>query len=55
MAPLGPTFLAVTGDPATSTDQPGVSGVFDVRSFGLVQMISQFNRGLNMAGALMKK
>jgi homocysteine S-methyltransferase len=48
-------ILAVTGDPATSTDQPGVSGVFDVRSFGLVQMISQFNRGLNMAGASMKK
>ncbi|PXF55504.1 MAG: bifunctional homocysteine S-methyltransferase/methylenetetrahydrofolate reductase [Deltaproteobacteria bacterium] len=48
-------ILAVTGDPATSTDQPGVSGVFDVRSFGLVQMISRFNRGLNMAGASMKK
>ena len=48
-------ILAVTGDPATSTDQPGVSGVFDVRSFGLVQMISQFNCGLNMAGASMKK
>ncbi len=48
-------ILAVTGDPATSTDQPGVSGVFDVRSFGLVQMINQFNHGLNMAGASMKK
>ena len=48
-------ILAVTGDPATSTDQPGVSGVFDVRSFGLVQMIDQFNHGLNMAGASMKK
>lgn len=48
-------ILAITGDPATSTDQPGVSGVFDVRSFGLIQMISQFNRGLNMAGVSMKE
>ena len=49
------SILAITGDPATSTDQPGVSGVFDVRSFGLVRMIDQFNRGLNMAGTSMKQ
>jgi homocysteine S-methyltransferase len=48
-------ILAITGDPAASTDQPGASGVFDVRSFGLVQMINQFNNGLNMAGSSMKK
>ncbi len=48
-------ILAVTGDPASSTDQPGVSGVFDVNSFGLVRMISQFNRGYNMAGSPMKR
>ncbi len=48
-------ILAVTGDPASSTDQPGVSGVFDVNSFGLVRMIAQFNRGFNMAGSPMKK
>ncbi len=47
-------ILAVTGDPASSTDQPGVSGVFDVNSFGLVRMISQFNRGFNMAGSSIK-
>jgi homocysteine S-methyltransferase len=47
-------ILAVTGDPASSTDQPGVSGVFDVNSFGLVRMISQFNSGFNMAGSPMK-
>ncbi len=47
-------ILAVTGDPASSTDQPGVSGVFDVNSFGLVRMISQFNNGFNMAGSPMK-
>ncbi len=48
-------ILAVTGDPASSTDQPGVSGVFDVNSFGLVRMIAQFNRGFNMAGSSMKE
>jgi methionine synthase I (cobalamin-dependent)/5,10-methylenetetrahydrofolate reductase len=48
-------ILAVTGDPATSSDQPGVSGVFDVRSFGLVRMIDRFNRGYNMAGRQIKK
>ncbi len=42
-------ILAVTGDPASSTDQPGASGVFDVNSFGLVRMISGYNRGVNMA------
>ncbi len=48
-------ILAVTGDPASSSDQPGVSGVFDVNSYGLVRMISGFNRGLNMAGRPMKE
>ena len=46
-------ILAVTGDPATSSDQPGVSGVFDVNSLGLVRMIDQFNRGFNFAGSPM--
>ncbi|OQX15259.1 MAG: bifunctional homocysteine S-methyltransferase/methylenetetrahydrofolate reductase [Desulfobulbaceae bacterium A2] len=44
------SILAITGDPAASSDQPGVSGVFDVQSFGLVRMISQFNQGRNFAG-----
>lgn len=48
-------ILAVTGDSASSTDQPGVSGVFDVNSLGLIRMISQFNQGLNMAGQSIKK
>ncbi len=47
-------ILAVTGDPASSSDQPGVSGVFDLNSFGLVKMISGFNQGLNLAGRDMK-
>ncbi len=48
-------ILAVTGDPATSSDQPGVSGVFDVNSYGLVKMISRFNQGFNMAGVPMRR
>lgn len=49
------SILAISGDPATSSDQPGASGVFDVQSFGLVRMIDQFNRGRNLAGRDMKK
>ncbi len=48
-------ILAVTGDPATSSDQPGVSGVFDVKSFGLIRTINLFNQGRNLAGRDMKK
>lgn len=48
-------ILAITGDPATSSDQPGASGVFDLNSIGLIRMISQFNRGVNLAGADMRK
>ncbi len=47
-------ILAVTGDPASSSDQPGVSGVFDLNSFGLVKMISGFNQGSNLAGRDMR-
>ncbi|MDH3347853.1 MAG: methylenetetrahydrofolate reductase, partial [Desulfobulbaceae bacterium] len=47
--------LAVSGDSASATDQPGVSGVFDLRSYGLLRMLSQFNRGVNMAGRSIKK
>ena len=48
-------ILAITGDPASSSDQPGVSGVFDTDSFGLVKMISMYNQGFNFAGRPMKK
>ncbi len=47
-------ILGITGDPATSSDQPGTSGVFDVKSFGLLRMIDLFNNGNNMAGKAMK-
>ena len=48
-------ILAVTGDPASSSDQPGVSGVFDVKSFGLIRTINLFNQGRNLAGRDMKE
>lgn len=48
-------ILGITGDPATSSDQPGTSGVFDVKSFGLLRMIDLFNSGNNMAGKSMKE
>ncbi|CAK8711317.1 MAG: homocysteine S-methyltransferase [Candidatus Electronema aureum] len=42
--------LAVSGDSAAGTDQPGVSGVFDLRSYGLISMLEGLNRGQSMAG-----
>ncbi len=47
--------LAVSGDSAAGTDQPGVSGVFDLRSNGLIKMLDGLNRGVNMAGRSIKK
>lgn len=43
-------ILAVTGDPVSSGDQPGASGVFDLQSFDLIRMLNQFNQGRNPAG-----
>jgi len=42
--------LAVTGDSANGSDQPGVSGVFDLDSFGIINMLKQLNNGMNLAG-----
>jgi len=42
--------LAVTGDSASATDQPGVSGIFDLDSFGLIRMLNMLNQGQNLAG-----
>ena len=47
--------LAVTGDSASATDQPGVSGIFDLDSFGLIRMINLLNHGSNMAGQSLRK
>ena len=47
--------LAVSGDSAAGTDQPGVTGVFDLRSEGLIRMLAGLNRGVNLAGRSIKK
>ena len=47
--------LAVSGDSASATDQPGVSGVFDLRSYGLLRMLRNLNSGSNMAGRSIKQ
>ena len=46
--------LAVSGDSASATDQPGVSGVFDLRSYGLMRMLRNMNNGMNLAGRSIK-
>jgi homocysteine S-methyltransferase len=43
-------LLALTGDPARVGDQPGATSVYDLNSFGLVELIGKFNRGVNNAG-----
>lgn len=46
--------LAVTGDSASASDQPDVSGVFDLDSFGLIRMLDRLNQGVNLAGQSIK-
>jgi homocysteine S-methyltransferase len=43
-------LLALTGDPARVGDQPGATSVYDLNSFGLVELIGKFNQGMNNAG-----
>jgi homocysteine S-methyltransferase len=43
-------ILALTGDPASVGDQPGSKTVFDLNSFGLIELLAKFNRGVNSAG-----
>jgi homocysteine S-methyltransferase len=43
-------ILALTGDPARVGDQPGATSVYDLNSFGLVELIRKFNSGVNNAG-----
>ncbi len=44
------TILALTGDPATMSDQPHTKGVFEADSSLLLDIISAFNSGMNYAG-----
>ncbi len=43
-------ILALTGDPATMSDQPRAKGVFEADSSMLLDMITCFNSGINYAG-----
>ena len=43
-------ILALTGDPATISDQPHAKGVFEADSSLLLEIISAFNSGMNYAG-----
>ena len=43
-------ILALTGDPATMSDQPHTKGVFEADSSMLLEMISCFNSGIDYAG-----
>jgi len=43
-------ILALTGDPATISDQPHSKGVFEADSTMLLEIISCFNSGINYAG-----
>ena len=51
MAALGMRHvLALTGDPAKGGDHPGASSVYDVNSFGLLEIIRRLNEGYTQAG-----
>ena len=43
-------ILALTGDPATISDQPHAKGVFEADSTLLLEIISAFNSGMDYAG-----
>ena len=43
-------ILALTGDPATMSDQPRAKGVFEADSSLLLDIISAFNTGMDYAG-----
>jgi homocysteine S-methyltransferase len=43
-------LLALTGDPTRVGDQPGATSVYDLNSFGLIELIRKFNDGVNHMG-----
>jgi len=43
-------LLVVTGDPPAVGDYPDATGVFDVDSIGLTNVVSHLNRGLDIGG-----
>jgi homocysteine S-methyltransferase len=49
------TVLALTGDPAKFGDQPGATSVYDLNSFGLIEMMKRMNQGISFSGRAMKQ
>ena len=47
--------LCITGDPVPAVCEFGAKGVYDVTSFGLVGLVDGLNRGVNAAGASIKR
>lgn len=43
-------ILGITGDPASIGNQPGATSVYDMNSFGLVELMARMNRGENLLG-----
>ena len=43
-------ILALTGDPASMSDQPRVKGVFESNSIILLEIINSFNHGMDYSG-----
>ncbi len=44
-------ILALTGDPPRIGDYPGATGVWDVDSIGLIEILARLNRGEDAAGS----
>lgn len=49
------SVLVITGDPAKLGNQPGASSVYDLNSVGLIKIAAGLNRGVNYAGASIRK
>jgi len=49
------SLLPITGDPAKVGDQPGATSVYDLNSFGLVELIAKMNEGKSYSGNSIQK
>lgn len=45
------TILALTGDPPTLGGYPGTTGVYDIDSIGLIELLTKMNGGVDVVGA----
>jgi len=48
-------ILCITGDPVSVVGHLGSKGVYEITSFGLVNLVSGLNRGINAAGATIQR